>query len=167
MAQNWLSPGAPDSYGTETPLQSVLRKPPEVFASLEEKPSVETMSPCTHLPEPSSKGVAAATSQGMVHPGARKTGGCVDRGSPGKGGGREAGAGLHPTGGHGDALGWEVGTGGSSQCRSKQSPVGGRARACTRLTKSCQQQERCFNSTAATQGRRWPCPARSLGAVCI
>lgn len=74
MAQNRLSPGAPDSYGTEEPIQSVLRNALKVFIAGKEKTSLETTSRCTLLPKPTSKGMSPATSQGSASPGASKAG---------------------------------------------------------------------------------------------
>lgn len=74
-------------------------------------------------------------------------GGCMGRGSLFSSS-REAPS-SSPTRGHGDALSWEVGAGGlgaSSQCGSRRSRVGGRARVRVRLMKSRRQQERCCNS---------------------
>ena len=121
MAQNRLSPGAPDLYRTEKPVQTILRNILKVFIAGEEKASLETTSHCTLLPESTSKGTSPATSQGSASPGASKAGrgtrrevqgGGMGRGSPFSSG-REAPS-FSPTRGHGDALSWEVGAGGWS-----------------------------------------------------
>lgn len=61
-AQNRLSPGAPDLYGTEKAAQDVLRHALKVFIAGEEKPSLETASCCTLLPK--TKEVEAPRSAG-------------------------------------------------------------------------------------------------------